>query len=281
MKGKIIGFIIGLLIANIFGAIIGGVIGHFLVDEKKRNQFQTQYINSSIFGTRLTPASLFIQTTFAVLGHLSKAKGRVTEFDIEWARDTMAKMQLNQESRQLAQKAFQKGKASSFPLRTAIRELVIAYHHRNDLLQMFLEIQFQAAANDGELQQEERRILELVAEELGVSHYQFEQLLNMFFASQHFEQEYDEEKDYSYQSQREHSYHRNEPSLRDAFAVIGVSEDSDQATVKKAYRRLMHEYHPDRLVAKGLPEEMMKMATQKTQQIQAAYALICKAKGWR
>lgn len=49
--------------------------------------------------------------------------------------------------------------------------------------------------------------------------------------------------------------------------------------VKRAYRRLMNEHHPDKLVAKGLPPEMMEMAKEKAQQIQAAYDLICKVKG--
>ena len=43
----------------------------------------------------------------------------------------------------------------------------------------------------------------------------------------------------------------------------------------------MNEHHPDKLVAKGLPPEMMAMAKEKAQQIQAAYDLICKAKGWK
>lgn len=61
---------------------------------------------------------------------------------------------------------------------------------------------------------------------------------------------------------------------------MGVTESDEQSTVKRAYRRLMNEHHPDKLVAKGLPPEMMEMA-KKTQQIQAAYDLICKAKGWK
>ena len=60
-----------------------------------------------------------------------------------------------------------------------------------------------------------------------------------------------------------------------------MTESDEQNTVKRAYRRLMNEHHPDKLVAKGLPPEMMEMAKEKTQQIQAAYDLICKAKGWK
>ena len=44
--------------------------------------------------------------------------------------------------------------------------------------------------------------------------------------------------------------------------------------LKKAYRRQMNQHHPDKLVAKGLPEEMIDIATEKTQAIKAAYDLI-------
>jgi dnaJ-like protein djlA len=43
----------------------------------------------------------------------------------------------------------------------------------------------------------------------------------------------------------------------------------------------MNEHHPDKLAAKGLPDEMMELAKEKAQQIQAAYDLICKSKGWK
>ena len=61
------------------------------------------------------------------------------------------------------------------------------------------------------------------------------------------------------------------PSLDEAYAILGVPADAGDDEVKRAYRRMMSQHHPDKLVAKGLPEEMMKIATQKTQEIKAAY----------
>ena len=51
--------------------------------------------------------------------------------------------------------------------------------------------------------------------------------------------------------------------------------------VTKAYRRLMNQNHPDKLVAKGLPESMMKVAEEKTRQIRAAYELLRDARGMK
>ena len=69
-------------------------------------------------------------------------------------------------------------------------------------------------------------------------------------------------------------------TLRDAFGVLGVEKSDDKATVKRAYRRLMSQHHPDKLVSKGLPEEMIKLATDKTQHIQKAYEKVKESRGW-
>ena len=62
---------------------------------------------------------------------------------------------------------------------------------------------------------------------------------------------------------------------------LGVSKDASQDEIKRAYRKLMSEHHPDKLVAKGLPPEMMEMAKQKAQEIQKAYELIKEKKGFK
>ncbi|MEC7997402.1 MAG: DnaJ domain-containing protein, partial [Pseudomonadota bacterium] len=61
-----------------------------------------------------------------------------------------------------------------------------------------------------------------------------------------------------------------------AYDLLGVQKSVTDQELKKSYRRLMNQHHPDKLVAKGLPEEMIDIATQKTQDIKAAYELIKK-----
>ncbi len=53
------------------------------------------------------------------------------------------------------------------------------------------------------------------------------------------------------------------------------------AEVKRSYRRLMSQNHPDKLVARGLPESMLEVAKQKTQAIQAAFERIRESRGMR
>lgn len=284
--GKIIGVFLGWKVGGFFGAIAGLILGS-IADKKL---YELGSVSSSFFKKKTTRQDLFMQTTFAVLGHLSKSKGRVTEEDIQLANQLMIQLKLDDAGRKLAQDAFRRGKESDFPIRQVIREFRIGCGQRADLLRMFLQVQVQAAFVDSELHENEKEVLYVIAEELGLSRMQFEQMIAMEMAARAFTQggfyqQYQQgayQGGYQYQQQNSGGYqHASGPTLNDAYKVLGVTESDEQNTVKRAYRRLMNEHHPDKLVAKGLPPEMMEMAKEKTQQIQAAYDLICKAKGWK
>lgn len=283
--GKLLGFFIGYRFGGFFGGLVGAYLGH-LADKKL---YELGSVNSSFFKRKETRQSLFMQTTFAVLGNLSKSKGRVTQDDIALANNLMNQMNLDDKGRKLAQEAFNRGKDPNFPLRQVIREFCQACGQRSDLLRMFLRVQLQAAFADDHLHENEKEVLQVVAEELGLSSFQFQQILMAEIAARQFSRggfyyEYNgsQQGDYQQSGYQGGGYQAHSgPTLQDAYNVLGVSENDDRATVKRAYRRLMNENHPDKLVAKGLPEEMLEMAKEKTQQIQAAYDLICKAKGWK
>jgi DnaJ like chaperone protein len=67
-------------------------------------------------------------------------------------------------------------------------------------------------------------------------------------------------------------------ALDDAYKALGVTKDSSDAEVKRAWRKLMSQYHPDKLMGQGVPEDMIKMATEQAKEIQLAYDLIKKSR---
>ncbi|KAB8306163.1 co-chaperone DjlA [Erwinia endophytica] len=271
--GKVIGLVLGLLSGTGFwGLAFGLLIGH-LIDKARAVQGQGYFTNQQ------TRQALFFRTTFQVMGHLTKSKGRVTDADIQMASLLMDRMQLHGEARLSAQRAFREGKEGDYPLRTKLRELRSACFGRFDLIRMFLEIQIQAAFADGSLHPNERQVLYVIAEELGISRLQFDQFLRMMEGGQQFgggSQSWGGSG-----SQGGFNARQRGPTLEDACSVLGVKSSDDAATIKRAYRKLMSEHHPDKLVAKGLPPQMMEMAKQKAQEIQAAYDLIKREKGFK
>lgn len=67
--------------------------------------------------------------------------------------------------------------------------------------------------------------------------------------------------------------------LAHAYEILGVSADTSWDDIRRAHKKMMLKYHPDRLASQGLPPEMIKLYTQKAQDIQAAFALIKKTRG--
>ena len=62
--------------------------------------------------------------------------------------------------------------------------------------------------------------------------------------------------------------------LSNAYKILGVSENDSEKTIKTSYRKLISENHPDKLIGQGMPEDLINMATDKTQKIQSAFELI-------
>ncbi|MCL4154365.1 UNVERIFIED_CONTAM: hypothetical protein GTU68_016935 [Idotea baltica] len=206
------------------------------------------------------------------MGHVAKAKGQVTPEEIQLASTMMERMNLHGEQRKAAQDAFRDGKESDFPLSDVLERVKISSGGRFDLLQFFLELQVSAAFADGSLHPSERQVLHKIAQGLGFSAEQLERRLQQG-GSFGGHQGHGQSSGWQQASQQN--------QLADAFKVLGVSESADGKEVKKAYRKLMNEHHPDKLMAKGLPPEMMNVAKEKSQEIQNAYDLIKKVKGFK
>jgi len=253
--GKIICTFFGFMLGGILGGILGFIIGNMF------DQGLKKHIKGFYFG--YTPGStsraqeVFFKATFAVMGHIAKSDGRVTEKEIHVANQVMQRLGLQGELRKTAIQYFSEGKSVSFNLAETLHMLKAYCGHNKIILQLFMDIQVQTAIANGYLAAAKKELLFKIAEQIGLS-YQFQ---------------------YGYTSgQRSQQSSYNQSSLADDYHLLGVTKTASESEVKKAYRRLMSQHHPDKLIAKGLPEEMIKVATEKTQKIKAAYERIIAAR---
>ena len=270
--GKLIVGLLGMLIGGPIGLAIGVLIGHFLDRGVERVQSFNPF-RPYRPGEREQVQEALFSAVFSIMGHLAKADGRVSEQEIGQAEAIMSRMQLNDEQRRRAQEAFRQGKDDDFPLDRTVAEFRQRIRRRRHLVVVFLELLLQTALADGELHAEEERILFRVAAGLGVPESQFRQILNMVLAQARFGG--------AGAAGAGGAAGPSRPSLGEAYQVLGVKEDASDQEVKKAYRRLMSEHHPDKLAARGVPEEMIRVSTEKTAEISKAYDMIKEARGMR
>lgn len=268
--GKIIGSLLGYNILWLPGAILGFYIGHMFDKGLSLNILnfnQQEGMNSQ---------TVFMHTTFKVMGHLAKADGHVSSATIEAARNIMTQLGLNDEMKRQAMHFFNEGKAQSFNLVQPLQLLIQFSRFNPAFSRYFIEIQLQAAAAEGPLKSSKRAILLQICQFLRCDPMNFAALSSQYHSS--------DSSNYRQQYNREYRYGQagaGSSDLDRAYQVLGVAKDATEAIIKKAYRKLMNLHHPDKLAAKGLSAANMKKAQEKTQEIASAYNIIRTYKNFR
>ncbi|NVK31957.1 MAG: co-chaperone DjlA [Gammaproteobacteria bacterium] len=263
--GKIAGGAFGFLAGGPLGAALGAAIGHSFdkgmngQDDRDPGEVQTAFFAAS----------------FSLLGAVAKADGRVSQDEIQTAERLMSEMQLTSDMRSAAISLFNQGKNFSA---TDIDEAVLQFRQisgRSRHLHMaLLRLLVRGALSDQDLHPGERDVLERVATGLGLPSGLIEQVATMFSG-------YYGRQNAGAGAGQQQSRAPAQMGLREAATILGIEATATEAEAKKAYRRLMSQNHPDRLVAKGVPEEMVKAATAKTAEIGEAYDVYKSARGWR
>ncbi len=253
--GKVLGGTFGYMLGGPLGALIGAALGH-RVDKGMANLGFGEGA-----GERERIQTAFFTATFSVLGHLAKIDGRVSQAEIQMTQSVMEQMQLNEQQRRLARELFNQGKQTGFELDEILEQFVQVCHRRQTLLRIFLEILVQAALIDGQLDPKEEALLQHICQKTGFSGAELAHLVTMVQAAR---------------GGSDGSTMSAGDELAKAYDILGITATSSDSEVKRAYRRLLSQHHPDKLVAKGLPEEMMKIATEKTREIRKAYETIKK-----
>jgi len=254
---KIIVALAGYYFFGFFGGIIGYLIGGS-IDRAK--SYGVGGVNPFGAGQR---KEVFLETVFVLMGKLAKADGVITKDEIDHVELFIEKMGMTAEHRDKAIAQFKRGSATDFEITEMLKIFMAACGQTLNLKQMVLVYLIVMAIADGKLDDTEVVLLEQIASHLGYSKTQFQQLLEMVLNQSHFG------------AGQSHST----TVLADAYKALGVTEKNTDQEIKRSYRKLMSQYHPDKLIGQGLPEDMIAVATEKAKEIQIAYDLIKEQRG--
>lgn len=220
----------------------------------------TQFRNFTI--TKETLAKSELGLFVALVAKVAKADGRVDELEAELVGNMFTDISRlfpdPEKVRTLLKEIFSIEKENPFntdDVAIALYGLIRNDPHKRLQMMQFL---VNLAYIDGTLSREEETMLHTIATLLHLRDEEFKAILDRFA-----------------------SYHRHsfkESSLDQAYALLEVSKDASDDELKKAYRALVKRHHPDIVKAQGLSDDYIREATEKVQEINAAYELIKKVR---
>ena len=253
---KFIGFIAGYYLLGLFGGLIG-FVGGWVID-RVRN-YGAGGANPLHNALRQT---VFLETLFISMGRLAKADGQVSEAEIAHTEALMRKLGMTAEHQAQAIALFKRGIDPTTDIATIFERFMSVCGHTKSLREVLLAYLITLVFADGKLHPAEDAALADLASRLGYDQSAYRHFMDMVLNQSHFAQ----------------GSPNNEAALDDAYKALGVTKENTDQEIKRAYRKLMSQYHPDKLIGQGMPDDMIAMATEKTKEIQLAHDLIQKSR---
>ena len=234
-----IGGMIGFSLGGPIGGILGAIIGSKLSGGDQVKPSSKQR-NQAAFFTAL----------FACFAKIAKADGKVTRKEVDKVDHFIKeRFKFPSDQRVFAIEIFNHAKDDSNTFRDYANQLSSLLSSDKPALIMFYELLFELSMADGHLDSSEEKLL-LEAIDIFQIDPEFFQI---------------NKKKY-------------DASTSDAYIILGVTEDMSFKDIKVAYQRKRKEFHPDTLLSKGLPEELLEKAKEKFIEIQSAFEEIEKQK---
>jgi len=252
---KFIGVVFGFIFLGFWGGFLGFFVGSFF---DRMRDYGTGGMNPLQNALR---QGVFLETLFISMGKLAKADGHVSQDEINHVEQFMQKLGMTADHRMQAIAWFKQGSDQSFDIRPTYARFMNVCGSTKDLKQVLLVYLIVMALADGDFHPAEQALLNDISGYLGYDQATFKRLIEMVMNQSHFG-----------------GQTNSAEALDGAYKALGVTKDSTDAEIKRAHRKLMSQYHPDKLMGQGVPEDMIAMATEQAKEIQLAYDLIKKSR---
>jgi DnaJ like chaperone protein len=253
---KLIGVVAGYYFLGFWGVLLGFFLGSFI---DRVRVYGSGGVNPM---QNVVRQAVFLETVFISMGKLAKADGHVSQGEIDHVEQFMQKLGMTAEHRLQAIALFKKGADPEFDIAPTYARFMSVCGHTKNLKEMLLVYLIVMALADGHFHPAEEELLTDIAGRLGYGRDEFKRMMDMVLNQSHFGG----------------GQVTTAAALDDAYKALGIGKESTDAEVKRAYRKLMSQYHPDKLIGQGMPADMIAMATEQSKEIQVAYDMIKKSR---
>ena len=242
--GKLIGGAAGMALGGPIGAILGIAAGHGV---DKVSKFDTDESNKSFSNDQ--KEQIFATSVIAISAKLAKADGKISKSEILAFKKIF---EFPAEDEKAISDIFNSAKENIDDYKGIAEQVYKVFKSDRGLLFELLNSLFSIAFADGELHPKEKVMLSEIAKIFQISDNEFESLKNIFEAK----------------------ISQDNTSINRSYKILGLSENASLEQVSNQYRKLIKEYHPDKLQGMGLPKEFIELANQKLSAINKAYTEI-------
>ncbi len=269
LLGALFGGTVGFMLGGPLGAMIGGALGS-QTGGTVRTSGQiggNAHRAGAAYRTGHDAQSAFLVAVISLAAKVAKADGQVTDHEVR-AFDTFLRdnLRMPPEERRFAGRIFNEARDSAVPASAFAAQIRGLLSNQPDRLRDIVTVLLQIAHADGELHADEERMIRAIASEMGLTDHDYEQCKAFFGGGA---------------GGRGASGRPSSAAAANIdYEVLGVAPDATENEIKKAYRHIAREYHPDVLQSKGLPEDFMEFANQKLQKVNESYGRIKKQRGF-
>jgi DnaJ like chaperone protein len=271
--GTLIGGTIGLFLGGPLGAIAGAAFGSFLSGAGTRAKFtkapgQDRY--SSWYGNRMNQSQhqqmTFFVGAFSMLAKLAAVDGNVSQKERRKVEEFMDNdLSLDSATKNSAFRIFDTAINAPETFYQFANQFYKEFRFQQQLMELMIDIMLRVAhVDEGISSEEETLIIDAV---------------HIFRIDENIYSNLKAKYSRGYSGSHRGQTHRQGASSGAAYTVMGCSPSDSNDKIKRTYRKLVSEYHPDKISSKGLPEEFKKVANIKFLEIQNAWDEIKKERG--
>ena len=237
--GSLIGGMVGLSLGGPFGMLLGSIIG----GKVSRARSGT----TRNFGAFAQPQQVFALSLIVLSAKLTKADGQVSKEELIAVRD---KLKIPENEIEQVGKIFNKAKQESAGYEPYAQQIAQIYKNNLNVLEEVINILFYIAEADGNVSQSELDMMQNIARIFGLNQAQFNSIKES----------------------------RKSSDKLNPYIVLESKPEEDLQTIRKKYLQLSKEHHPDILISKGVPQEVIAESKKKMRAINSAWDQIQKLK---